>query len=155
VYIFIPQLLQSTHPQRCDITKKSSALFFFASIHSPTRGATLLLNRHLLCLSSFNPCTHTGCDKRQNRSEAGRTCFNPRTHTGCDLLAVTSHPICTQFQSTHQRGVRQSYSKVRRNENRFQSTHPYGVRLSHTPQYYNTTQRFNPRTHAGCDRLNK
>ena len=79
--------------------------FLYVSIHAPARGATLTCNT-LVCLSSFNPRTRTGCDIIANwalvnqcvsihapargatlrplRSFRLSFCFNPRTRTGCD-----------------------------------------------------------------------
>ena len=99
------------------------------SIHAPTRGATVSIHSVSLfhaefqsthphgvrlpimvfchCQQSFNPRTHTGCDKPlrvviiaavefQSTHPHGvrlvnvtikfvTLCFNPRTHTGCDM----------------------------------------------------------------------
>ena len=55
--------------------------------------------------------------------------FNPRTHTGCDrFLAIDGHLI-TLFQSTHPHGVRLNSLSVLDPSFLFQSTHPHGVRL--------------------------
>ena len=77
------------------------------SIHAPTRGATHHSTLNVGRLTSFNPRTHTGCDKycqqytyRQVKvsihaptrgatvasmpSGYKSSSFNPRTHTGCD-----------------------------------------------------------------------
>ena len=54
--------------------------------------------------------------------------FNPRTHTGCDrFLAIDGHLI-TLFQSTHPHGVRLNSLSVLDPSFLFQSTHPHGVR---------------------------
>ena len=82
---FLAMAFQSTHPHGVRLggqprgDKRRTV-----SIHAPTRGATQQL--HVSCDStiSFNPRTHTGCDKQGCPGLSRPSCFNPRTHTGCD-----------------------------------------------------------------------
>ncbi len=77
--------------------------------------------------------------------------FNPRTHTGCDrFLAIDGHLI-TLFQSTHPHGVRLNSLSVLDPSFLFQSTHPHGVRRLRRYCPSPVSPSFNPRTHTGCD----
>ena len=64
------------------------SLPFEVSIHAPTRGATMLVCSYFRSTQSFNPRTHTGCDKN---------------------IQGLEHFV-GQFQSTHPHGVRHSLS---------------------------------------------
>ena len=77
---------------------------------------------------SFNPRTHTGCDKARQRHSSTAECFNPRTHTGCDVVRGHGGRNFNEFQSTHPHGVRRYLSAQRKHLLLFQSTHPHGVR---------------------------
>ena len=79
--------------------------------------------------------------------------FNPRTHTGCDrFLAIDGHLI-TLFQSTHPHGVRRRrypcgrYNSPRGFNPRTHTGCDQGCVATLPPDRY----RFNPRTHTGCD----
>ena len=100
------------------------------SIHAPTRGATVLSRSGIRPMVSFNPRTHTGCDKFllvhnlfslmfQSTHPHGvrHICtleplppsgFNPRTHTGCDTIKAMRKRKRYRFQSTHPHGVRRT-----------------------------------------------
>ena len=78
----------------------------YVSIHAPTRGATHSIHVLLLCMRSFNP----------------------RTHTGCDPIFFGFVPLPTTFQSTHPHGVRPDKVRLVGTYHGFQSTHPHGVR---------------------------
>ena len=80
-------------------------------------------------MTSFNPRTHTGCDKYICANQSYIPCFNPRTHTGCDVMDILSSKTGYPFQSTH----------------------PHGVRLSSSLGSPAAWISFNPRTHTGCD----
>ena len=56
----------------------------------------------------------------------------------------------TLFQSTHPHGVRPNGILINGKELMFQSTHPHGVRQRFLP-LFPVGERFNPRTHTGCD----
>ena len=166
------------------------------SIHAPTRGATRVPRNRVVPLwfqsthphgvrlnpplyliqiySSFNPRTHTGCDKSDKgyvkrvvfqsthphgvrpSFQRGTTLlrgFNPRTHTGCDSVYLIVLIPKSKFQSTHPHGVR-------RFRTWFGEYHCY-VSI-HAPTRGATIQHddlrlhyicFNPRTHTGCDVL--
>ena len=86
-FLSLPGLLpfQSTHPHgvRLPSLSISGILFSFQSTHP--HGVRLYSGYQQDCSYSFNPRTHTGCDRfilylwlRLIKS------FNPRTHTGCD-----------------------------------------------------------------------
>ena len=55
------------------------------SIHTPIQGVTSIAQKMMLSLISFNPHTHTGCDRRWAERSVLRGSFNPHTHTGCDI----------------------------------------------------------------------
>jgi len=133
-----------------------------------------LKNNYRVMSRGFNPRTHAGCDGVPDRIVLIRGSFNPRTHAGCDLSnwlvslinQVSIHAptrgatntslifsYCDMFQSTHPRGVR--------HEKRYRLTikHPVSI---HAPTRGATwlvslinqdLESFNPRTHAGCDRV--
>ena len=79
---------------------------------------------------SFNPRTHTGCDKCDCSKICGCARFNPRTHTGCDRISSDDARKSAEFQSTHPHGVRRTCRTVIR-----------------------CICCFNPRTHTGCDQI--
>ena len=54
------------------------------SIHTPIQGVTSFCHFWLEHSSSFNPHTHTGCDRRLGHGDRRVRGFNPHTHTGCD-----------------------------------------------------------------------
>ena len=82
---------------------------------------------HPLCISSFNPRTHMGCDARTGVYDTG---LSVSIHaptwgaTRCMYTIITYR----QFQSTHPHGVRQRYIYNIYVYFVFQSTHPHGVR---------------------------
>ena len=77
--------------------------------------------------------------------------FNPRTHTGCDKASDMSVKVSTVFQSTHPHGVRRFVDNTYwLTHNKFQSTHPHGVRRC-SQNGLCLGICFNPRTHTGCD----
>ena len=142
------------------------------SIHAPTRGATVLSRSGIRPMVSFNPRTHTGCDKFllvhnlfslmfQSTHPHGvrHICtleplppsgFNPRTHTGCDTIKAMRKRKRYRFQSTHPHGVRRYTAVHKACAALFQSTHPHGVRpISRICA--EAHRSFNPRTHTGCD----
>ena len=98
----------------------------------------------------FNPRTHTGCDVSLYNIETHIESFNPRTHTGCDSVLPRKWITRIPFQSTHPHGVRRLHRLVAAAFIPFQSTHPHGVR-HYGRQNKSPANRFNPRTHTGCD----
>ena len=122
----------------------------------------------------FNPRTHMGCDTnvqnrlpysvgfqsthphgvRRQRGEAPTSDrgFNPRTHMGCDIWCRYDSRSF-EFQSTHPHGVRQTMT--------LKGLKCLSVSI-HAPTWGATkarsnfamlAERFNPRTHMGCDFL--
>ena len=100
-------VFQSTHPHgvRRAIVQ-NIMIHLTVSIHAPTRGATR------------RPC----------RAPRLHLSFNPRTHTGCDKNPCNTDTIAGVFQSTHPHGVRPQNQLRAEIEQMFQSTHPHGVR---------------------------
>ena len=96
------------------------------SIHTPIQGVTSIAQKMMLSLISFNPHTHTGCDRRWAERSVLRGSFNPHTHTGCDKISTDN--LCTINVSIHTpiQGVTDVYSNVVP-DTMFQSTHPYRV----------------------------
>ena len=80
--------------------------------------------------------------------------FNPRTHTGCDVNQAVKNKQDKLFQSTHPHGVRQGIGEGGDLVFEFQSTHPHGVRPAELHQLTRHS-RFNPRTHTGCDYIDR
>ena len=79
-------LFQSTHPHGVRLDRESKLTpSIVVSIHAPTRGATTAGFILGLFNNSFNPRTHTGCDRVHAADTLSSLGFNPRTHTGCDL----------------------------------------------------------------------
>ena len=75
--------------------------------------------------------------------------FNPRTHTGCDIikLRLGSEQVVSIHAPT--RGATSLLFSLDV-ETEFQSTHPHGVRRGRACNGHHP-ERFNPRTHTGCD----
>ena len=124
------------------------------SIHAPTRGAT----------------TRTS-------PTGSKSCFNPRTHTGCDNVRTKLFAYQAKFQSTHPHGVRHSGLSSSL-DNALVSIHaptrgatvwslPSHERANvsiHAPTRGATREMyccisailsFNPRTHTGCDMVQR
>ena len=168
-------LFQSTHPH--GVRHRSAQYRCFrahVSIHAPTRGATVFPYRSMMCGMSFNPRTHTGCDKAFLETWFLTLGFNPRTHTGCDATDYFLY-IVHNYVSIHAptRGATCGRPRCPHFPFWFQSTHPHGVRQHtvvevplrpvvsiHAPTRGATTSgrflltlnlSFNPRTHTGCD----
>ncbi len=100
------QMFQSTHPHGVRLRRINRfSRWYLVSIHAPTRGATLISSTiirilvfqsthphgvrlsvisGMIAMVSFNPRTHTGCDRLWIYIVPCCTSFNPRTHTGCD-----------------------------------------------------------------------
>ena len=102
-------------------------------------------------MQSFNPHTHTGCDRQKITFFSLFSCFNPHTHTGCDLIILLVVDAGIVFQSTHPYRVWLilAYSDIKF----------CGVSI-HTPiqgvtrrrsRYLSLSVSFNPHTHTGCD----
>ena len=179
----------------CDVSLAWLVTGSGVSIHAPTRGATDN-NEDNSFLGEFQS-THPHGVRRHTKTiiNKGIKSFNPRTHTGCDksfsaaqaFLLVSIH---APTRGATAQGVRESngqgvsihaptrgatplyFSIIQAVV--FQSTHPHGVRLSaplavplpltvsiHAPtrgatwprQCISRYGRFNPRTHTGCDDL--
>ena len=56
--------------------------------------------------------------------------FNPRTHTGCDKTSPNTPNFAFLFQSTHPHGMRHASPLNYKIPIMFQSTHPHGMRPS-------------------------
>ena len=64
VLIFCSIWFQSTHPLEVrQIAAPSFADGLFVSIHAPTRGATFISSTNASSVCSFNPRTHSRCDR--------------------------------------------------------------------------------------------
>ena len=92
---------------------------------------------------------------------------------GCDVTCCSKYFQSDWFQSTHPHGVRRlnhmlvellysvsihapTWGATKAHitlslDNLFQSTHPHGVRLPQLDLAHVGIDRFNPRTHMGCD----
>ena len=79
----------------------------------------------------------------------GNRCFNPRTHEGCDNRSG-GHRTSTQVSIHAPTRGATAGANWAINEFLFQSTHPRGVRLWSLWSQV-SLERFNPRTHEGCD----
>ena len=72
---------------------------FTVSIHTPTKGVTPCTVAAWANVCCFNPHTHEGCDLMSQRLLCCAMSFNPHTHEGCDYLDL-SH-LRTHFVSIH------------------------------------------------------
>ena len=64
---------------------------------------------------------------------------------------MSSFVSCSEFQSTHPRGVRHAIKTQSKHNQTFQSTHPRGVRQMRSRGGRERRGDFNPRTREGCD----
>ena len=142
------------------------------SIHAPTRGATST-TRPIFDMPSFNPRTHTGCDRfddiepistkvsihaptrgatPQSNKSTRRTLVSIHAPTrGATPIVGAKSSVCFRFQSTHPHGVRQGLSNNSRVP-RFVSIHAPTRGATHSSKRGRTIESsFNPRTHTGCD----
>ena len=101
----------------------------------------------------FNPRTHEGCDAVENYGGIPVTSFNPRTHEGCDFfeillrkrLKVSIHaPTKDATNNGHEVGLDCTVSIHAPTKDATQKDYIYMMELN----------RFNPRTHEGCDPIN-
>ena len=128
--------------------------------------------KKLALYKCFNPRTHTGCDYR-NAIENGASEVSIHAPTrGATIFDLRKFISVQTFQSTHPHGVRHvviipfAPSKIVSihaptrgatintlfivEKRKFQSTHPHGVRR-YVRDISSGPNRFNPRTHTGCD----
>ena len=100
-------MFQSTHPHgvRPNRSCASYTRHVFQSTH-PHGVRPIIAVMVSICLTSFNPRTHMGCDSALGRCSGVVASFNPRTHMGCDLLLLFSFLSHRVFQSTHPHGGR-------------------------------------------------
>ena len=140
---------QSTHPRRvwlskslssniilsfnphthegCDIILFLVVLFVnHVSIHTPTKGVTLLPLCKNIRRFSFNPHTHEGCDSiNLNYMFMDKVSIHTPTKGVTRILSLTL--LLSRFQSTHPRRVWLTYGYSPRYAELFQSTHPRRV----------------------------
>ena len=97
------------------------------SIHTPTKGVTLLGTYASTLYISFNPHTHEGCDLNCHNLKATHEVFQS-THPRrvWPISSVITYPRM-KFQSTHPRRVWQFATWYGTINNMFQSTHPRRV----------------------------
>ena len=150
VYILMIGLFQSTHPHgvRLGQNAQASLLSRFQSTHPhgvrPPESAKAIISkmfqsthphgvRHnikpsrYLAVKSFNPRTHTGCDRGlPHRERRFRVSIHAPTRGATQYMAKTLSAM--GFQSTHPHGVRLLSSNSLDVRDLFQSTHPHGVR---------------------------
>ena len=83
----VVSVFQSTHPRRVWRNNPYNVVVDKrVSIHTPTKGVTVLCSMVLVPYMSFNPHTHEGCDASWKMETAPRASFNPHTHEGCDCI---------------------------------------------------------------------
>ena len=82
----------------------------FQSTHP--HGVRRILIRMVLCVISFNPRTHMGCDGVPLLKFVVKFGFNPRTHMGCDLLLMTPYLVMTCFNPRTHMGCDGASSSV-------------------------------------------
>ena len=92
-----------------------------------------------------------GCDCNTHSRSTGRHVSIHAPIWGATLYRRDLVNQEIQFQFTHPYGVRRQLEmREMQRENQFQFTHPYGVRRDKTCAR-NRIERFNSRTHMGCD----
>ena len=129
-------------------------LFEFAidvSIHAPTRGATELRRAAIQAMVLFQS-THPHGVRLGNMYEANFSKgFNPRTHTGCDTDLSPRAVNDGRFQSTHPHGVRRNGGRTALQAFLVSIHAPTRGATQLCDQDNVRAERFNPRTHTGCD----
>ena len=91
-----------TH-EGCDSNLLSVQLGESVSIHTPTKGVTLLIRYSTKRIQSFNPHTHEGCDLNLLIFLQSSSSFNPHTHEGCDKTCCTHISSLSSFNPhTHE-----------------------------------------------------
>ena len=71
--------------ERCDFRFKFSCPTICVSIHTPTRGVTLINGLPTSIWLSFNPHTYERCDHLHHQKGYHYLCFNPHTYERCDF----------------------------------------------------------------------
>ena len=101
--------------------------------------------------ASFNPRTHMGCDLHCRLQPACPASFNPRTHMGCDQASRPAFKARLMFQSTHPHGVRLVFHLLDVEQGTVSIHAPTWGATPRVTARYTLCNRFNPRTHMGCD----
>ncbi len=143
-------MFQSTHPRRVRHGQPRFHGVLDVSIHAPTQGATNDNGKRCRRYRGFNPRTHAGCDQLSKRWAQRVTEFQSTHPRRVRLDSFAAAIIEYAFQSTHPRRVRPHKLIKAFDVLEFQSTHPRRVRQS-PACHISARDRFNPRTHAGCD----
>ena len=147
----VAMLFQSTHPHGVRHARLlRSKAGYQVSIHAPTRGATQKQQCSTFAYGCFNPRTHTGCDFITLLAHINSSWFQSTHPHGVRRVQMMKYIMSVRFQSTHPHGVRHNGLSFMCNEEMFQSTHPHGVRRD-VVGIVARNDRFNPRTHTGCD----
>ena len=120
-------MFQSTHPHGVRQPEHEEIQRGLrVSIHAPTWGATVVNSNSdmSLRLQSTHPL---GCDFSSSSHSRMIGCFNPRSHMGCDK--ADERWVVLDHVSIHApTGVRRCPQEVTLVSKQFQSTHPHGVR---------------------------
>ena len=77
---------------------------YVISIHTPTRGVTLMTFDELKKRENFNPHSHKGSDGVESARNRLLLNFNPHSHKGSDVGIVAPNGIPFLFQSTLPQG---------------------------------------------------
>ena len=145
----IPEVFQSTHPRgvrQISVNTINQRGRFNPRTHVGC-DTTIAIIRAII--AGFNPRTHVGCDRSKGSYDKDFESFNPRTHVGCDRKCQLG--VLCGFVSIHAPTWGATCAGVKsKAKAKFQSTHPRGVRHGHHKKH-DREQRFNPRTHVGCD----
>ena len=130
--------------------RNSSVATFPISIHAPTRGATPCLLLDIFCTPYFNPRSHEGSDRADERSYKRVQKFQSTLPRGERHRISKNHfSYCNISIHAPTRGATASPNNDD-GSNRFQSTLPRGERQSGTNGGYKANY-FNPRSHEGSD----
>ena len=119
----------------------------FQSTHP--RGVRLCAYVNVPLTQSFNPRTHVGCDAHEvTLTNDNNVSIHAPTWGATPKLMVIC--LAMQFQSTHPRGVRRVLMLLKSNQGSFNPrTH---VGCDPVNRYVcSDLDGFNPRTHVGCD----
>ena len=121
----------------------------FVSIHAPTKGATLPIQK-----STQFQLFQSTLPRRERPHIVTFYCrffsFNPRSHEGSDKETEAEIKKLKKFQSTLPRRERLSFRRSFFRFSSFQSTLPRRERLSFRRSFF-AFPRFNPRSHEGSD----
>ena len=143
---------QSTRPRRARPTRSVISCILSRFQSTRPRRARRVKERSPRTISSFNPRAHAGRDRRRNNRCDGDGAFQSTRPRRARPKVVVNLTVPYLFQSTRPRRARRCSMCYRGGPSMFQSTRPRRARPCIFVGFP-ACHGFNPRAHAGRDRM--